>query len=66
MKDYLVSESRLRRSVTTEGLIPGESTLNDDNLDFTLGFNLDGVPDYTDLEVGSIFVQRHTKRSLKP
>ncbi len=53
MKDYLLAESRSRRSISPDDPIPGESAINDDYLDFTLGFSLDGVPDYADLGVGS-------------
>ncbi len=47
----LIAESRSRRSVTPDDPVPGESAINDDYLDFTLGFSLDGVPDYADLGV---------------
>ena len=47
------SGSRKKRQVHEEGV-----AINDDDLEFILGFILDGVPDYRDLEVG-VCIQFH-------
>ena len=44
----IFSGSRVRRQAEIED---GGVHIDDDNLKFTLGFKLDGVQDYTDLEV---------------